>query len=98
MTTYSTAEALQALCRLEGKWGVYLNAPHGHPHIFLKVAEIPIDDNAREELALRGQVVVLFDTKEEMEALYRECPDSYDGGIIYAMTVGPDGEMRNENT
>jgi hypothetical protein len=54
-----------------------------------------------------GHGIVVFDTQEEMEEAYERTAgddgptelNPYDGPCrIYALTIGADGEMQNENT
>lgn len=67
----------------------------------------PQDDNNAGQCLFEGTAIILCDTEEEMNDLYDQTvgddgpteKNSYNGPMrVYALTISPEGEFRNENT
>ena len=108
MNIYNKRQALQELCRLSKKWGMYLGfnlndsvrgilqaAPYlqNHDEVFQWICD--------------EQAFLLFDTESEMESCFDQTvgdegptiSNPYKGPArVYALTCDNHGRLRNENT
>ena len=96
---------LQRLCALEKKWGLYISSDDDMQEITKAAPFLTMLEDS--QILYDGEGWFLFDSQEECEATYYLCvgddgPTStnpYTGPArVYALTCGPDGRLRNENT
>jgi len=96
-------EALQYMCKLEKKWGLYFSYNEGVDlQEVLKAAPY-----LKAEHLTPSNGAFLFDTEKEMLKHFNMTvgdngptrTNSYDGPVqVYAVTCSPEGEIQDENT
>lgn len=104
-------DTLSALCAATKRWGMAVNAygsadPSVRTEEVRKAAPYLSEDQAL-RVATGGCAYLLFDSEEECYAAYDATvgddgptkANPYNGPVrVYALTCGPDGQTRNENT
>lgn len=103
---------LSAVCRVRDTWGMYVSASNPtavseNMDEAIKAAPWLTDTDAWVQMAVEGYVILFFDTEAEMVATYNQTigddgpteANPYNGPMrFYALTCGPKGDLRNENT
>lgn len=96
-------------CRLVKRWGIYLSFSSTPEWEFLEMIKSAPFLSIREhtQALCDGEAFVLCDSEQECQHLYDQVVgddgptalNPYSGTArTYALTIGPDGEIRNENT
>lgn len=105
-----SATILSALCKVNGKWGMYasLSTPgEDEAEVTLAAPWLASDPMLWFHLRVEGCVYLFFDTREEMVAVYEQTvgddgpkgTNTYDGPArVYATTCDPNGNGITENT
>lgn len=108
-----SSAVLSALCKATGKWGLYVSIENGSDDPGLTVESLMgaaswLTREQAESLFMGDWAAhVLFDTEADMLDAFRRtvgdegptAENPYEGPVqVYAMTCGPDGELRDENT
>jgi len=109
-----SAEILSALCKGQGKWGMYINAcvhstipdENWTDEVTKAAPWLSLED--LDELVFNERAgFFLFDSLRNMQEAFDETVgddgptrlNSYDGPVtVYALTCSPTGELTNENT
>ena len=94
------SELFQLACKATGKHGLLLSCSldedvDPRPVLARDVPWLSEEDRLR---LIFEYGFVLFDTEEEREKAYHATRGDDDQGTVYALTCGPDGQLRNENT
>lgn len=104
----SQTDTLERLTKATGKWGMYIEincpAPEDSSEIPSAAPYLNFQDDM--QLMADGRGFILCDTEAELCELYRLTTgddvnphNSYTGPVkVYALTCGPDGITRDENT
>lgn len=106
MTILDDDDALTELCRATKRWGMLISFdPDDHAEVMKAAPFLNIETAA--QVLCDGFGILLFDSEEECRTTYSETvgddgptvTNPYDGPArVYALTCGPDGEFRQENT
>jgi hypothetical protein len=114
MKILDQTDTMSELCKATGKWGMFVSFDDdvGDLNELKQAAPWLCDDvgnflDDAMQLIADGMGFLLFDSQEEMEAIYAATVgddgptelNPYDGPVtVYATMCGPDGKFRNENT
>lgn len=107
MEIIDKTSAFQSTCKNAKKYGMYLNIPldYYNPVAKLKISAPWLNEEGIEVLAHDEELIVLFDSEEELNKAYDntygdDTVDAFDNATIhiYCLTCAPDGELMTENT
>lgn len=105
MEVVSKYDVLSTVCRVKRKWGLYASWCIDDLDEVRKAA--PYLSSLKEFVIYNGEVYLFFGSEAEMQDIYDQTVgedgptrlNGYDGpGKVFALTCGPDGELRTENT
>ena len=107
MKFYTHTDIFTELCRLNGKWGLYISFLDDDDLDEVIKAAPYLDYFEHGQILLEGSAIILCDTEEEMMNLYHQTVgddgptelNPYEGPVtVYALTCNPEGTLLTENT